>query len=252
MVSLGANIAIAVAKLVGAFMTGSGSMLAEALHSVADSGNEALLLWGRREAKQRPSALHPLGRGRATYFWSFIVALLLFSMGGVASIYEGIRKFSAGEPVQSPWVAIGILAFAAVAEGISLYVALKQINRARGSGVCGTGSGRRGEASSSSCSAKMPPHSQGSASRSSRSCSRGRRRLRSGAEGTLSGGSLDLHRTEPRNVAAGTAEVRWSAKTPYRPTALHVRSLSTTASPTPSSARSRIGEEQADRARHQG
>ena len=132
-VSLGANMAIAVAKLVGAFITGSGSMLAEALHSVADSGNEGLLLWGRREAKKRPTALHPLGQGRATYFWSFIVALLLFSMGGVASVYEGIRKLSAAEQVQSPWLAIGILIFAAAAEVISLYVALRQINRLRGS-----------------------------------------------------------------------------------------------------------------------
>ena len=132
-VSLGANVAIAVAKLAGALMTGSGSMLAEALHSVADSGNEGLLLWGRREAKKRPTALHPLGQGRATYFWSFIVALLLFSMGGVASVYEGIRKLSAGEHIESPWLAIGILIFAAVAEAISLYVALRQINRVRGS-----------------------------------------------------------------------------------------------------------------------
>ena len=133
-VSLGANVAIAEAKLAAALITGSGSMLAEALHSVADSGNEALLLWGRREAKRRPTALHPLGQGRATYFWSFIVALLLFSMGGVASVYEGIRKLSAGEQVESPWLAIGILVFAAVAEAISLYVALRQINRVRDSG----------------------------------------------------------------------------------------------------------------------
>ena len=133
-VSLGANVAIAVAKLVGALITGSGSMLAEGLHSVADSGNEGLLLWGRREAKKRATALHPLGQGRATYFWSFIVALLLFSMGGVASVYEGIRKLSAGEQVESPWLAIGILVFAAVAEAISLYVALRQINRVRDSG----------------------------------------------------------------------------------------------------------------------
>jgi cation diffusion facilitator family transporter len=133
-VSLGANVAIALAKLAGALITCSGSMLAEALHSVADSGNEGLLLWGRREAKKRPTAVHPLGQGRATYFWSFIVALLLFSMGGVASVYEGIRKLSAGEQVESPWLAIGILVFAAVAEAISLYVALRQINRVRDSG----------------------------------------------------------------------------------------------------------------------
>lgn len=129
--SLAANVAIAVAKFVGALFTGSGALLAEALHSVADSGNEGLLLLGRRQAKARPTAEHPLGHGRATYFWSFIVALLLFSMGGVASVYEGVRKLATHEALQSPLVAVAILMFAAVAEAVSLYVALKEINRQR-------------------------------------------------------------------------------------------------------------------------
>jgi cation diffusion facilitator family transporter len=130
--SLAANVAIAVAKLVGAMFTGSGSLLAEAFHSIADSGNEGLLLLGRRQARAPPSAMHPLGHGRATYFWSFIVALLLFSMGGVASIYEGVGKLRSGQNLESPLVAVAIILFAAVAEAVSLYVALKEINRQRG------------------------------------------------------------------------------------------------------------------------
>ena len=130
--SLSANLAIAVAKFVGALVTGSGALLAEALHSVADSGNEGLLLLGRQQAKARPSAKHPLGKGRATYFWSFVVALLLFSMGGVASIYEGIRTFEAREALQSPLVAVAILLFAAIAETIAMRVALKEIDKRRG------------------------------------------------------------------------------------------------------------------------
>ena len=130
--SLGANVAIAVAKLVGALFTGSGALLAEALHSVADSGNEGLLLLGRRQAKARPTVDHPLGQGRATYFWSFIVAVLLFSMGGVASIYEGVRKLATHEPLQAPLVAVAILLFAAAAETVAMRVALKEINKRRG------------------------------------------------------------------------------------------------------------------------
>jgi cation diffusion facilitator family transporter len=130
--SLAANIAIAIAKLAGAVFTGSGSLLAEAFHSIADSGNEGLLLLGRSQARAPPSAKHPLGHGRATYFWSFIVALLLFSIGGVASIYEGVGKLRSSDNIESPLVAVAIILFAAVAEAVSLYVALKEINRRRG------------------------------------------------------------------------------------------------------------------------
>jgi len=130
--SLAANIAIAIAKLAGAVFTGSGSLLAEAFHSIADSGNEGLLLLGRSQARAPPSAKHPLGQGRATHFWSFIVALLLFSIGGVASIYEGVGKLRSSENIDSPLVAVAIILFAAVAEAVSLYVALKEINRRRG------------------------------------------------------------------------------------------------------------------------
>jgi cation diffusion facilitator family transporter len=129
--ALGANLAIAVSKLAGAIFTGSGALLAEGFHSLADTGNECLLLLGRRQARAPASSRHPLGQGRATYFWSFIVALLLFILGGVFSIYEGIHKLRAPEPLESPWVAVAIVLFAMTAEGISLRVALKQIDKVR-------------------------------------------------------------------------------------------------------------------------
>jgi cation diffusion facilitator family transporter len=131
--ALGANFAIALAKTAGAVFTGSASMLAEAIHSFADCGNQALLIWGMKEAKRSASSDHPLGFGRAIYFWSFIVALMLFSMGGLFSIYEGAHKLSAPEPVKYAWVAVGILAFGVVAESISLWGALREIDKERGS-----------------------------------------------------------------------------------------------------------------------
>src|SRR5215216_3379456 len=102
--ALGANFAIAIAKTAGAIYTGSSSMLAEAIHSYADCGNQALLIWGLKEARRSPTPDHPLGFGKAIYFWSFIVALMLFSMGGLFSMYEGVHKLHDTEPVQSPWV----------------------------------------------------------------------------------------------------------------------------------------------------
>ena len=130
--ALGANFAIALAKTVGAVFTGSASMLAEAIHSFADCGNQALLIWGLKEAKRAASDDHPLGYGRAIYFWSFIVALMLFSMGGLFSIYEGVHKLHATEPVKYAWVAVGILTFGVAAESVSLWGALREINKERG------------------------------------------------------------------------------------------------------------------------
>ena len=113
--ALTANMAIAVAKLAGAVLTRSGSMLAEAIHSFADCGNQALLLWGLRHSKRPPTADHPLGFGKAIYFWSFIVALMLFSLGGMFSIYEGVHKLAHPEPLSRPWLALGILGFSIIA-----------------------------------------------------------------------------------------------------------------------------------------
>ncbi len=130
--ALGANLAIAAVKLGGALYTGSGALLAESLHSLADSGNEGLLLLGRKQARTPPSAHHPLGHGRATYFWSFVVALLLFSLGGLFSIYEGVHKLHAPAPVEAPWLAVAIVLFAMATEGLSLRVALRQVGKIRG------------------------------------------------------------------------------------------------------------------------
>jgi len=130
--ALAANLAIAIAKTIGAVFTGSSSMLAEAIHSFADCTNQALLLWGLKEAKRTASSEHPLGHGRAIYFWSFIVALMLFSMGGLFSIYEGVHKLQGHEPVRFAWVAVAILAFGIVAESGSLWGALREINKDRG------------------------------------------------------------------------------------------------------------------------
>jgi len=130
--ALVANFLIALAKTGGAVFTGSSSMLAEAIHSYADCANQALLLWGLREGKRRPSPDHPLGHGKAIYFWSFIVALMLFSMGGLFSIYEGVHKLGATEPIQNAWVAMGILAFGIAAESVSLWGCLREVNKERG------------------------------------------------------------------------------------------------------------------------
>src|SRR5688500_18614443 len=97
--ALGANFAIAIAKYVAAIVTNSGSMLAEAVHSTADCGNQLLLLLGMHQAKKPPSDEYPLGFGKETYFWSFIVALMLFSVGGMFSVYEGWHKLVEPEPV---------------------------------------------------------------------------------------------------------------------------------------------------------
>ncbi len=130
--ALTANSAIAVAKGVAAWWTGSGAMLAEAVHSVADCGNQLLLLLGLKNAGRPPSTDYPLGYGKEIYFWSFIVALLLFSVGGLFSVYEGWHKLRHPEPLNAPWVAMGVLAFAVVAEGLSLLGCMKQINLVRG------------------------------------------------------------------------------------------------------------------------
>ena len=130
--ALGANFAIFVAKLVAAVMTGSGAMLAEAVHSMADCGNQVLLLFGIRQAKKPPSPDYPLGYGKEIYFWSFLVALMLFSVGGMFSLYEGWHKLHEVEPLKSPWIAIGVLVFSIIVEGISMRACLVEVNKARG------------------------------------------------------------------------------------------------------------------------
>jgi cation diffusion facilitator family transporter len=131
MYALGANLTIAAAKLSAALYTGSGAMLAEAVHSLADTGNQLLLIIGIRRSRVPPSDDYPLGHGRAVYFWSFIVALLLFSMGGLFSIYEGVHKLTAHEGLFRPWLAVGILAFSIVMESFSLWGCLREVRKER-------------------------------------------------------------------------------------------------------------------------
>jgi cation diffusion facilitator family transporter len=131
--SLAANAVIAAAKFGAAFFTGSGAMLAEAIHSGADCGNQILLLIGVKESQRPPDARHPLGYGRTVYFWSFMVALLLFSGGGVFSIYEGLHKLSeVPAPLDHAGWAIGILAFSLALEGWATWGNVRELNKRRG------------------------------------------------------------------------------------------------------------------------
>jgi cation diffusion facilitator family transporter len=129
--ALGANFAIAVTKYIAAAITGSGSMLAEAVHSTADCGNQLLLLLGLKRSRRPPSPDYPMGFGKETYFWSFIVAMMLFSVGGMFSIYEGWHKLHQTEELNYPLLALGVLAFGIVAEGFSMWGALREVNKVR-------------------------------------------------------------------------------------------------------------------------
>jgi cation diffusion facilitator family transporter len=131
--SLAVNVTIVVMKGAAALYTGSGAMLAETLHSASDCANQILLLVGVKRSEKPPDDLHPLGYGRAMYFWSFIVALLLFSGGGVFSIYEGIHKLLHPEAVENALVGIAILAVSLVLEGWSTYGNVVEMNKRRGS-----------------------------------------------------------------------------------------------------------------------
>lgn len=128
-----ANAGIAIAKSGAAWLTGSGSMLAEAIHSYADAGNQVLLFVGLRQSTRAADAEHPLGYGKLSYFWSFIVALLLFSLGGLFSIYEGLHKLRHPEALSQVWLALLVLLLATVLEGFSLLGCLREIARLRGS-----------------------------------------------------------------------------------------------------------------------
>jgi cation diffusion facilitator family transporter len=127
-----ANLGIAVAKFTGYIITGSASMLAESIHSVADSGNQGLLLLGGRRARRQADAEHPFGYGRERYFWSFIVALVLFSLGGAFAIFEGVEKIRHPHELESIGVAIGILLFAIALETFSFRTAIVESNKVRG------------------------------------------------------------------------------------------------------------------------
>ncbi|MGH8084114.1 MAG: cation diffusion facilitator family transporter [Lysobacter sp.] len=132
--ALGANFSLAVAKGVAAFFTGSSAMLAETVHSFADCGNQGLLLLGMKQSKRPATPEYPLGYGKAIYFWSFLVALMLFTVGGMFSLYEGIHKLQAPEAVDTGklWWAVAVLVFGIVVESISMRACVQEVNKARG------------------------------------------------------------------------------------------------------------------------
>ena len=126
-----ANLGIALAKLWAALFTASGSMLAESIHSFADCGNQILLWVGLRQSQRPPDAQHPLGYGKLSYFWSFLVAILLFSMGGLFSIYEGWHKLQAPEPLRQAWIALLVLGVSILLEFSSLLGCLREVRKLR-------------------------------------------------------------------------------------------------------------------------
>jgi len=126
------NLLIAMTKGVAAALSGSSAMLSEAVHSVVDSGNEVLLLYGQHRAKKPPDELHPWGYGREIYFWSFVVALLIFAVGAGVSIYEGIKHIQHPEPMTDPLVNYAVYAISALFEGISWWFGWSAFKRVRG------------------------------------------------------------------------------------------------------------------------
>lgn len=129
--ALFANLSIAIAKGFAAFWTGSSAMLAEAIHSLADSANQLLLLLGMKQSTRPPDENYPLGYGKSIYFWSFLVAVILFTIGGMFSLYEGIHKLQHPQPLNSPMIAIGVLVFAIIAESVSLWGCMQAVNKER-------------------------------------------------------------------------------------------------------------------------
>lgn len=131
--ALAANVGIAIAKFVAAGITGSSSILTEGVHSLVDSGNQILLLYGQRRAKQPADAAHPFGYGRELYFWAFVVAILIFALGAGVSIYEGWRHIMRPEPLTDPSIIYVVLAIGAVLEGTSWTIAVREFEHKRGS-----------------------------------------------------------------------------------------------------------------------
>src|SRR3954466_7062858 len=131
-IALAANLGIAVSKFAAAAITGSSAMLTEGVHSVVDSANQLLLMWGRHASKRPPDRLHPFGYGRELYFWSFVVAVLVFSLGAGVSIYEGFIHIAHPEPAVSPLIAFAVLLIAFLLEGWSTLEAFHDFKKAKG------------------------------------------------------------------------------------------------------------------------
>ncbi|MEU2395859.1 cation diffusion facilitator family transporter [Streptomyces sp. NPDC007369] len=130
--ALAANLAIAAAKFVAFVFSGSSSMLAESVHSLADSGNQGLLLLGGKKAQREATPQHPFGYGRERYIYAFLVSIILFSVGGMFALYEGYEKIKHPHPIEDWWWPIGVLVFAIIAESFSFRTAIKESNEIRG------------------------------------------------------------------------------------------------------------------------
>ncbi|AUW57728.1 cation transporter [Sphingobium sp. SCG-1] len=130
--ALAANVGIAIAKFIAASITGSSSMLTEGVHSLVDSGNQILLLYGQKRAKRPPDQTHPFGYGRELYFWAFVVAILIFAVGAGVSIYEGYLHINEPEPLRNPLVNYIVLAVSVALEGTSWTIAVREFESRRG------------------------------------------------------------------------------------------------------------------------
>ncbi|SFN46402.1 cation diffusion facilitator family transporter [Salegentibacter flavus] len=129
--AIGANTLIAISKFTAAFFTGSSAMLAEGIHSLVDTGNGLLLLLGIKRSKQEPDKMHPFGYGKEVYFWSFVVSILIFALGGGFAIYEGIHALQDPHVIVDPTWNYVVLGVAIIFEGTALYLALKTFNKSR-------------------------------------------------------------------------------------------------------------------------
>lgn len=130
--ALAGNFLIAVTKFIAAWWTGSSAMLSEGVHSLVDTGNQALLLYGHHRASRPPDERHPLGFGRELYFWSFIVALLVFSLGAGISLYEGIGQIRERHPIRDPAINYAVIAVSAIFEGATWWIALREFRKTKG------------------------------------------------------------------------------------------------------------------------
>jgi cation diffusion facilitator family transporter len=130
--ALAANLGIAVAKFIAAAITGSSSMLTEGVHSLVDTGNQGLLLYGQRRARRAPDRDHPFGYGRELYFWAFIVAILIFGLGAGVSVYEGWKHIAEPEPLRDPLINYIVLAIAFALEGTSWWIAMREFAKSKG------------------------------------------------------------------------------------------------------------------------
>jgi cation diffusion facilitator family transporter len=130
--ALAGNLLIAVTKFAASTITGSSAMLSEAIHSMVDTGNQGLLLWGIKRSKRPADTNHPFGYGMELYFWTFVVAILIFAVGAGVSLYEGIHKLHATQPIKSPIINYFVLLIAMVFEGVAWTIAFKAFNKQRG------------------------------------------------------------------------------------------------------------------------